>query len=290
MRLSLKFFLICMLTFTTLTGIAQNNTGTSQNFSDSPKNIVKVQKPGFIDSLFKKNKYLNYTSPPAFAINKQRVSGGKEFLFYFIGTFIFLVACFKAFYSKYFNNIFRVFFNTSLRQNQITDQLLQAKLPSLIFNIFFVISAGVYAWLLLKHYQIIEVDNVYISIALSVLTVGLIYTGKFFALKFVGWISGMSDATDKYIFVIFLINKIIGIILIPFIIMLAFAPPPFFPIVALISFLFLGSFFLLRYLRSYGLLQNQLRLSRFHFFIYMMCVEIVPFLILFKLIGKIFFK
>ena len=51
-----------------------------------------------------------------------------------------------VFFHQVFHQSVRVFFNTSLRQSQLTDQLLQAKLPSLLFNLFFVLSAGVYAY------------------------------------------------------------------------------------------------------------------------------------------------
>ena len=64
-------------------------------------------------------------------------------MFYLIAGIVLLLAFFKYFNSRYFTNLFRVFFNTSLRQSQLTDQLLQAKLPSLLFNLFFILSGGI---------------------------------------------------------------------------------------------------------------------------------------------------
>src|SRR5204863_5735614 len=97
----------------------------------------------------------------------------------------------KVFYDRYFKNIFSVFFNTSLRQNQLTDLLLQARLPSLIFNIFFVITGGIYGWLVLTHYNILRQNNFYFLIPLCIFVLGLIYFGKFCGLKLIGWITGM---------------------------------------------------------------------------------------------------
>lgn len=238
-----------------------------------------------LDSFLKKNKYLNLSTPVSLAA-KEKNRSGKEFLFYVLTTVILLIALFKVFYSKYFNNIFRVFFNTSLRQNQLTDLLLQSTLPSLIFNIFFVISAGLYAWLLLDHFHLIKENNSYLFIAFSILAIGIIYFGKFLSLKIIGWISGMSAIMDQYIFVIFLINKITGILLIPFIILLAFAPADWLNIIIISSFCILGILFLLRYLRSYGLLQNQLNINAFHFLLYITGVEVLPILIIYKLIIR----
>lgn len=256
-----------------------------QKITDSIK-PAKSQTLSF-DSLLKKNKYLNVEAASVSLAAKQKSTTGKEFLFYLLGIVILLLAIFKVFYAKYFNNIFRVFFNTSLRQNQLTDLLLQAKLPSLIFNTFFVINAGLYAWLLLDHYNLLEENDSYLFIGLSVLFIALVYVGKFLSLKLIGWISGMSAATDQYIFVIFLINKIIGIFLVPFIILLAFAPGNWLTIVVIASLCVIGILFLLRYLRSYGLLQNQLKINIFHFFLYIIGIELLPLLLIYKFVTKL---
>lgn len=240
-----------------------------------------------LDSLLKINKYLNATTTPLSLAAKEKTKTGKEFLFYILGLLILTLALFKVFYTKYFNNIFKVFFNTSLRQNQLTDLLLQAKLPSLIFNIFFIMSAGLYAWLLLNHYNLLKQSNNYIFIALSILLAGIIYFGKFLFIKLIGWVSGMSEATDQYIFVIFLINKITGILLIPFIILLAFAPTNWITIIIISSFLVIGILFLLRYLRSYSLLQYQLRINFFHFLLYIIGMEFLPILLIYKLVAQL---
>ncbi len=236
-----------------------------------------------LDSFLKQNKYLNNATPVSLVI-KQKNKSGKEFLFYLLGLVILLLALFKVFYSGYLNNIFRVFFNTSLRQNQLTDLLLQSKLPSLIFNAFFIISSGLYAWLVLDHYHMLKQSNNYSFIALSILFMATIYIGKFLSLKLIGWISGMGVATDQYIFVIFLINKMIGILLIPFIILLAFAPANWLPVIIISSFCVLAIFFILRYLRSYGLLQTQIKVNRFHFLLYIIGMEVIPILVIYKLV------
>lgn len=237
----------------------------------------------FLDTFLKKNKYLNTATTPVSLVVKQKTKPGKEFLFYLLCIVILLLALFKVFYTRYFNNIFRVFFNTSLRQNQLTDLLLQARLPSLIFNIFFMISAGLYIWLVLDHYHMLKQSNNYILTILSILFVTIIYFGKFLLLKIIGWISGMDSAIDQYIFVIFLINKITGILLIPFIILIAFAPANWLTFVIISSFFVIGILFLQRYLRTFGLLQNQLNIKFFHFLLYIIGMEFLPILLIYKL-------
>lgn len=229
-----------------------------------------------------KNKLLNTDAiPVSFAVQFKKQKS-KDTLFYLITGLLMLLAFFKYFYSRYFTNLFRVFFNTSLRQSQLTDQLLQAKLPSLLFNLFFVSSGGLYVFILLAHYQLIPADNNWILIFSSIALIGLIYVVKFCTLKFTGWVTGLNQVTNTYIFVIFLINKIIGIFLVPFIVILAFSDPAIVKITALVSLMSIGIFLLLRFFRSFGLVQNQLKISRFHFMLYIIGIEVLPLLLIYK--------
>ena len=155
---------------------------------------------------------------------------------------VFILGIFKTFYRGYFNNLFRVFFNTSIRQTQLTDQLLQAKLPSFILNIFFAISAGFYVWLLFKHYHPPRLINNQLLLPFCILGIGALYFVKYCILKFIGWMSGMQQAADNYIFVIFLVNKITGIVLVPFIILLAFCNTALDKLYS--NFFFIGSGFI----------------------------------------------
>lgn len=235
-------------------------------------------KPDFV----LKNKLLNSDAVPvSMAVEFKKVKS-KDVFFYLIAGMLLLLAFLKYFYNRYFTNLFRVFFNTSLRQSQLTDQLMQAKLPSLLFNLFFIISGGIYVYILLSHYQLINADNKWLLIFSSVAIIGIIYIVKFCTLKFTGWLTGLTDITDTYIFVTFLINKIIGIFLVPFIVIMFFSDVSIGNIITLVSILCTGIFILLRFFRSYGLLQNQLKISRFHFFLYLTGIEILPLLLIYK--------
>ena len=52
-----------------------------------------------------------------------------------------------------------------------------------------------------------------------------IYLVKFLVLKFIGWVFSISRATDIYIFIVFLVNKMLGIFLLPFLIVIIFSGP-----------------------------------------------------------------
>ncbi|NOT91304.1 DUF4271 domain-containing protein [Ferruginibacter sp.] len=235
-----------------------------------------------IQTLLDQNTFLNSKGIPVSMAVKAKKAGEEDAIFYLLAALVFIMALIKFFFARYFATLFRVFFNTSLRQSQLTDQLLQSKLPSLFFNIFFIISGGVYVYFLLMQYRLISGNDKWIMIGACILILGLIYIAKFSTLKFTGWVTGYREATDAYIFIIFLICKIIGILLIPFTVFMAFADPAVAITSALISLFIIGFLLLLRFFRSYGLLQNQLKVSRFHFFLYIAGVEVIPLLLIYK--------
>jgi hypothetical protein len=235
-------------------------------------------------NLFKNNSTINLSKPESITIITPKKKSNTEFIFYLLAGLVLLLGCLKAFFGKYFNMLFSVFFNTSLRQSQLTDQLLQAKLPSLLFNVFFVVSGGIYVYFLLQYFNLIPNKNVWLVIGSCVVVLALIYLSKFATLKLTGWLVGNNDATNTYIFIIFLINKIIGILLVPFTIIIAFSSSTIINAIIFISLITISLLLLLRFFRSYGLLQNQLKISRFHFFLYLTGVEVLPLLLIYKVL------
>ena len=157
--------------------------------------VIKASVPAdtILPAWLQGNKVLNNSGKPVSLAIKYRTAQSKESIFYLLAGLVLLLAFFRFFFARYFTNLFRVFFNTSLRQSQLTDQLLQAKLPSLLFNLFFVISGGIYAWFLLLHYQLINAQSKWLPIALCTGVLGLVYLMKFCTLKFTGWVTGYKD-------------------------------------------------------------------------------------------------
>ncbi|HMI78716.1 MAG TPA: DUF4271 domain-containing protein [Ferruginibacter sp.] len=285
------FILICMvvlsaslhaqntdtLSVNTDTAIVKNDSLQSLPLKDTIPVVVSARP------VFKlQNRLLNSNSSPVSLSVHFKKDNNKDSLFYVVAGILLVLASLKYFYSRYFTNLFRVFFNTSLRQSQLTDQLLQAKFPSLVFNVFFILSGGFYTYILLLHYKWINEENKWIMMASLIALLGLIYLIKFCTLKFTGWVTGLTDVTNTYVFIIFLINKIIGIFLVPFIVILSFSDIYIVRIAVIISLMSILLLLLLRFFRSYGLLQNQLKISRFHFVLYIAGIELLPLLLIYK--------
>lgn len=234
------------------------------------------------ERILKENKFLNSTAKPQFFIIQEREPVGKEFLFYAICGLLLLLGIFKTFYRHYSSNLFRVYFNTSLRQTQLSEQLLQARLPSFLLNVFFVIVAGVFLWQLFVHFDEANRFGTGMLLQFCIIAVALIYLIKYCFLKFIGWVAGISDMMDHYIFIIFMVNKLLGILLLPFIILLAFGNSGWLGTVKTFALLGIGLLFLSRYAKSYGLMGQKISIRPFHFILFFIGAELIPLALLYK--------
>ena len=267
---------------TSLTDTSINKDSTRNFISDThPKIISKNQ----VDWVLQNQRFINVHQSSVYFLEEERTSDGKEIVFYSLCFLVLILGIFKTFFKNYFNNLFRVFFNTSLRKSQITEQLLQAQLPSLILNLFFIITAGVYVSILFSHYNFSRIQGYETILPFAILAITVIYSIKFCILKFIGWIGGIQSVTDNYIFIIFLINKVAGILLLPFIILFSFSNTNWADSILRISFLMLVFLLLTRYLKSFASFEKKMPINRFHFLIYLVGGEILPLLILYKIAG-----
>ena len=209
---------------------------------------------------------------------------GKEVLFYVIITLLMVFALLKLGFAKYFNDLFRVFFRTTLKQRQIKEQLIQTPLPSLIFNAFFVASAGLYINLVLHYYEFTPVDNFWLLYLYCCIGFSVIYLVKFVGLKICGWLFNMQQAADSYIFIVFIINKVIGISLLPFLALLSFTDGTIHIVSLVLSWCCIGALFSYRFILGYAAIRNEVRFNLFHFFLYLGAFEIAPLLLIYKLL------
>jgi hypothetical protein len=112
----------------------------------------------------------------------------------------------------------------------------------------------------------------------------VIYLVKFITLKFSGWIFDRKEAADTYTFIVFLLNKLLGVFLVPFSIVIAYAGGNFLDIIVTLSYALIGGFFLYRFFLAYSALRNELKISLLHFFIYLCAFEIIPVILIYKVL------
>lgn len=238
--------------------------------------------------IIQRHPFFNFATQPIIAHSVFRKVEGKEVMFYTVVGFLLIFALLRQGFGKYFIDMLRVFFRTTMKQRQIREQLMQNPFPSLVFNIFFVASAGLYINFLLEHFTITPVSNFWLMYLYCCIGLIVIYTGKYISLKLIGWLLNMKKAAEAYIFIVFMINKMIGVLLVPFIVLLAFTNEPMYTVSMVLSWCAIGSLLLYRFILGYSAIRKEVKFNLFHFLLYLAAFEVAPLLVIYKLLLLVF--
>ena len=259
---------------------------------DSSFNILRLYKNYYAQ---KKNAYQLYNQKSTLAnagdvlykIEQKFSLPDKDMLFYAIIALLLLYGFIINIFPQYIPKLFSQFSQSSLRMLQNREQLLQNSVASLVLNMSFIMSFSLFSTLIIFNDHLLPI-NFWEGYFYMCLFFSVLYTGKFICLTIAGYVFNTKDLVQTYIFVVFMINKVLGVLLIPFILILAFAKP-FLHVYAVggASFLML-LLVLYRYLFSLTSVRNKLHISSFHFFLYLCAFEILPLLILYKFIVQYF--
>lgn len=227
------------------------------------------------------------------SVIKTRKIDDRSFDFLILLVLITVIAVFRFSNPTYFKNLFRAFRNQTLSARQLKDQISQNSAAGLAMDLIFCISMALYLYYAITHLQhnnlISRYSDGIILLAIILLFSG-IYVVRYLFLKFTGWVFNISEITDNYTFNVFLINKIMGILIIPFTVVLAFGQGAWVQVTLFLSLILIAILFLNRYLRSGVVFGYFIKFSKFHFFMYLCASELLPLAVLMKVIKECFFS
>ncbi len=87
--------------------------------------------------LMENNAFLTRKGKPVVLdVNPARKYASQDWLVYLVAGVILLLGIIRSSYLKYFNDMFRAFFNPTLSQRQLKDQLSQSPFPNFLLNLF----------------------------------------------------------------------------------------------------------------------------------------------------------
>jgi len=229
--------------------------------------------------------YFNVAGPVT--LQRQMIvhdSDNKDLVFYAMVALVLFYAIIQRTFPKYMQDLFRLFFRTTLKQRHLSEQLSQTPLPSFLLNVFFFLLAGFYLSLWIEQRAKNPFDSFWMLLGYLWLAVAAAYLVKYSTLRLTGWLFRAREAANSYLFTVFTINKMTGIFLLPLVVVMAFAAAPVFTLALLLSWIVLISLLLYRLLLSFRVVRKQVHLSGFHFLLYVAGFEIAPLLIIYKLI------
>lgn len=246
---------------------------------------LRAQDPTIWQTALKANPYFNLAGPVTpLQAESIHAHESKEILFYGLVGLLLVLAILRLSFPKYFNDLFRLFFRTTLKQRHLSEQMSQTPLPSFILNIYFFIAAGLYLSFWIDHLQKNPFSNFWWLLLYVTGGVTAAYLIKYISLKLTGWLFRSREAVESYTFTVFTINKMMGLFLLPLLVLLAFSKNGPFATALTISWCGLAGLLLYRMVLSYQVVRKQVSLSGFHFILYVAGFEISPLLILYKVL------
>ncbi len=282
-----QWFLFFILLFLSYSGSARIQPAI-YGLTIFPDSIELVQGDIQIADSFIANHPMMATKIIYSDIELPHISESQTADFYLLLFLCIILGLIRFMDTRYFLNLWRAFWNPTLSNRQLKEQLQGSGLPNLLMNVFFTFAGGSYIYYIVKFFTPHHSGVIPPSLLIIMLIAGtgFIYLSKYAAVRFSGWAFRVESITEHYLFNVFLINKVLGITLVPFIIILAFADHEWAKQVVIISFLVSGVLLLNRYFRSWQVFGSFFQYSKFHFFMYLCASELLPLAVLVKLLVK----
>ncbi len=246
--------------------------------------VAKMQKDTATYRYLMGSNLYPFFAEPLNMFMPERQPNSKDMIFYILMGLVIMLAIIRIIFTKYIYNLFTLFFQTSFRQNQTRDQMVQDSIASLLTNLIFVLCGGIYISLMTNYFDAnsltFSMMVIYGSIAVTAT-----YLFKYIFLSLLGWIFNIREMIQSYNFVVFLLNKIIGICLVPFVWLIAFSTEGIRQVSVTISICLLILLFVYRYIVGISIARKGIQVNAIHFFLYLCCVEVLPLMLLFKVFN-----
>lgn len=240
-----------------------------------------------VGGYMKQYERFNVTAPVQKKKALERMVEQKDWIFYFFCGLLLAVAFINLAFKKYVVDLFRVFFNTSLRQKQLREQLTQTPLPSLLLNMIFCLSGGAFIYFVLRHYSIQTGMHPGLELLAAAGLIAGIYFVKFIFVSLMGWMFDRRPAAENYLFAVFLVNKVAGLTLIPFTMLLAYGDRGTREVVLTLAAIVLSILALMRLTKGFAAI-NGLKVGLIPYLVFVGAFDIVPTMLLYKVLMNIF--
>jgi hypothetical protein len=219
-----------------------------------------------------------------FFLQKESAHNGKEQVFYALMLILLIFGILKTKFGRYTTDMFRFYFQSTLRIQQIKEQLTHSVLSGIFYNLLFFLGMSLYLYLLADHFHLSFLTNKYNLLFVVLAIMLVIYGFKYAFIHFLSWAFQEKKAGNIYLFIIFLTNKIMGILLLPFCMGIAFGTPVLKEYSVTLSVSLVVSLFVFRFFRAYQPLKAEFKIGIFQYLLLLISIELAPLLLIYKLL------
>jgi hypothetical protein len=215
-------------------------------------------------------------------IPQLRPQSPEKWLFYFILILAGIVVFVKSVFTRYFNELWRSFFNLNNAMLMMRQQDIAFSVPGLLLSINFYVVVAIYIFLKVHQLKIQTPINDVVLIGILVLFIMAFIMFRFFIYRASMMMFSKKSELESISFIDLMQLEFAGIIMVPTVLVLAFSSS------AIIDYLWLASYLLIAAILGYRLILGWRIGGRlifqnwFHFILYICSVEIAPILIIVK--------
>jgi hypothetical protein len=149
----------------------------------------------------------------------------------------------------------------------------------------FWINGGIFAYLLLSYFGVKSPYGQTVTFLLCIGGVALIFILKHLLLFIIAHVFPIEKEMKTYNFIVLTAGVLLGMLLMPFNVLIAYSPSGFSEVFIYLAFAIIGIVYLVRSLRSLTIAAPHMMENRFHFLLYLCTVEIAPLMVLAKIIS-----
>jgi hypothetical protein len=194
----------------------------------------------------------------------------------------------RVFYNRFFIQMIQALLNNNLANQIVRDENIFIQRASVYLSIIFNLIAALLLYLVSMHYgwSLGGIGSGFSRFLFFLILVSSAYALKFLVLKACGWLFEQEREMATYIFNIFLINNILGIILLPFICLIAYNETISITWLVLIPMIIIGLAFGWRLVRGIQIGIGISSFSPLYLFLYLCTLEIAPLMVLIRVIVQ----
>lgn len=198
-----------------------------------------------------------------------------------------LFTWFRFFYYRIFRQLYTAFYNLTTTNQIVRDESVLLQRASLILSIISYMLMGLFLYQIsiLLDWDMGVLQGGLMRFVFLSLSVAIAYSVKMILLRFLSTVFDLEKPVALYIFNVFLMIMMIGLLLLPINILLAYGPLQYRYWILLVAVGIIALLFVYRLIRAIVIWIGIPGFSLFYLFLYLCTFEIAPLLIIWKMTG-----
>lgn len=188
--------------------------------------------------------------------------------------------------SRFLKTIFKGLFSHHESRKLFTTVNIRNSIHSVMLDLLFSINMGILIYEVAS--MMMSVRGYLFSLAIftgSVVAVAFYFLTKNFLYRLVGYIFSTKEETNEYLFFVGIVNKTYGIVITPILIILPFTTGSATYITIGVAIALYGFLYLIQLFRALKIILKK-AISLFYYILYLCTLEILPFIIAYRILNK----